>query len=319
MTFQRMIDEALSEFNGSDSAVQGLYEPLTYMIANGGKRLRPILVMMGCDLFEEDPEKSLPAAVAVELFHNFTLIHDDIMDEAQWRRGKASVYGQWGRDSAILSGDAAFVRAYQELQRLPSSILPEVLEIFNHTALKVCEGQQLDMDLEERTDVTLSEYLDMIDKKTAALIAGSLEIGAVIGGAEEEDRISLRSFGRSLGTAFQILDDLLDLYAEDAAFGKEKGGDIKAGKNTFLSISAREKATEEQKSTLREAMEELSGDERVSRVRGVFDSLNIKGVAEEAVRERHRSAMEQFDRVRVPAENKEELKALGELLNERTH
>ncbi len=317
--FRQRIETSLSRVLEEKDRLPGLYEPVSHMLTGGGKRFRPLLVMLGCDLFGENVDKSLPAALGIELFHTFTLMHDDIMDEALVRRGQRSVYGQWGRDRAILSGDATLVKAYQQLEELPRAILPSVFRKFNGTALEVCEGQQMDMDFEDREEVPLEQYLAMIRKKTAALIAGSLDIGGLIAGAEEVEQERLRGFGYSIGVAFQILDDLLDLYSENEAFGKEIGGDIKAHKKTFLLISAQEKADEEQQKRLGEAMRVESPEEKVERVREVFETLGVREEAVSTIRSYHQEAMDHLERIEVPSEKKEMLRELGASLVERTH
>ncbi|MDE6711130.1 MAG: polyprenyl synthetase family protein, partial [Alistipes sp.] len=227
-----------------------LYAPIAYSLSGGGKRLRPMLVLLSYGLFDNNVQQALPAAGAVEVFHNFTLLHDDIMDNAAIRRGKPSVYAKWGRNVAILSGDAMLIYAYRLLGGLTSAKLPQVLATFNTMALEVCEGQQYDMDFEKKQKVSVVEYMHMIELKTSALLAGSVQIGALLGGAPEEDCRKLRRFAVELGLAFQLQDDLLDSYG-DERLGKAIGGDILEGKKTYLMVTAMSRADEPTREELR--------------------------------------------------------------------
>jgi len=258
-----------------------LYEPVSYTINNGGKRMRPLLVLLGCKIFSEDISQALHPSVAIEMFHNFTLVHDDIMDRAPLRRGKPSVYQKWNDNVAILSGDAMMVKSYQSLVQTRKEVLAEVLDIFNLTALEVCEGQQHDMDFEERDDVSISEYLEMIRLKTAVLLAASLKLGAVIGGTSEENAQKLYVFGLNAGIAFQLQDDILDVYGETAKVGKQKGGDIIANKQTYLLIKAKELASKKQTSELNSWLNgSISGSEKVEAVTALYQELNVRELAE---------------------------------------
>ena len=220
-----------------------LYAPIGYSLAGGGKRLRPMLLTLSCGIFSDDVKQALPAAAAVEVFHNFTLLHDDIMDNAAVRRGKPSVHAKWGQNVAILSGDAMMIYAYRLLSSVPANLLPQVLSTFNTMALEVCEGQQYDMDFEQKPKVSVVEYMHMIELKTSVLLAGSVVIGAMLGGASDEDCRRLRRFAVELGLAFQLQDDLLDSYG-DQRLGKAIGGDILEGKKTYLMITAMSHADE---------------------------------------------------------------------------
>lgn len=219
-----------------------LYEPISYLMALGGKRMRPLLVLMGYQLFKEDIKKALPAALAVETFHNFTLMHDDIMDNAPLRRGKATVHEKWNNNIAILSGDVMLVEAYKLLCTLDKEVLADVLQLFNKTAVEVCEGQQFDMNFETQTSVVIAAYIEMIGLKTAVLLAASLQMGAIIAGAPTADARHLYDFGKYMGIAFQLQDDLLDVYGDPDKFGKQVGGDIISNKKTYLLIKALELA-----------------------------------------------------------------------------
>ena len=218
-----------------------LYAPIGYSLAGGGKRLRPMLLTLSCGIFSDDVKQALPAAAAVEVFHNFTLLHDDIMDNAAVRRGKPSVHAKWGQNVAILSGDAMMIYAYRLLSSVPANLLPQVLSTFNTMALEVCEGQQYDMDFEQKPKVSVVEYMHMIELKTSVLLAGSVVIGAMLGGASDEDCRRLRRFAVELGLAFQLQDDWLDVYGDPARFGKKIGGDILNNKKTYMLINARQR------------------------------------------------------------------------------
>ena len=255
-----------------------LYEPIVYSLERGGKRLRPLLAAMACNVFREEIDDVLPCAAAIEVFHNFTLLHDDIMDNAAMRRGKPSVQRKWGVNSAILSGDAMLIYAYRLLEQADTSLLPQILRIFNDTSLKVCEGQQYDMDFESLEHVPMTDYLHMIELKTAVLLAGATAIGAVIGGASEEDRGKLYTFAMQLGMAFQIRDDILDSYGTEATLGKKIGGDILEGKKTFLTTAAMETADADMRLKLAGLLHnrELLDETKIARVLDIYDRLGIR-------------------------------------------
>lgn len=253
-----------------------LYEPVHYVLGMGGKRLRPILTLLACNLFSDEIEGAIPAALGLEIFHNFTLLHDDIMDQAPLRRNRPTVHMKWNANTAILSGDAMAIAAYMQMTASPPDLLGAVLPIFNNTALQVCEGQQLDMEFEVREEVTLPEYLGMINLKTAVLPAACLQIGALVGGASDGDATLLYEFGRLLGLGFQLQDDLLDVYGDPAVFGKTIGGDIVAGKKTFLLINALQSAPDELKLLIRTALRHPDPGERVRQVTLAYDQLKIR-------------------------------------------
>jgi geranylgeranyl diphosphate synthase type II len=231
-----------------------LYEPTTYFLGLGGKRIRPLMCLMGNELFDEILPDAYPLATAIELFHNFTLIHDDIMDKAPLRRGKQTVHARYGEPTALLGGDVMLVVAYDYLNRIDSPHLKRIMHRFNRTAMEVCEGQQLDMDFENKEAISLEEYIQMIGLKTSVLLAASLEMGAMLGGAGEANCHHLYQFGKKLGIAFQIQDDYLDAFGDPEKFGKQVGGDIMANKKTFLMIHAMESADEASKESLRKLM-----------------------------------------------------------------
>lgn len=247
--YRNAIEHALGVYN--DEQPEGnLYAPIRYLMSIGGKRLRPSMVLAAADAFGGTVEKALPAALAVEVFHNFTLMHDDIMDNAPLRRGQQTVHEKWDANTAILSGDAMFVQAYQQLSKMDAALIPPMLELFNKTAIEVCEGQQYDMDFEQRSDVTIAEYLEMIRLKTSVLLAAAMQMGAMSAGANEEDQRRVYDMGIHIGLAFQLQDDYLDAFGDPEKFGKQVGGDILADKKTFLYIRCLEKANSEQRKAL---------------------------------------------------------------------
>ena len=277
------------EFTGEP---QQLYAPISYSLAGGGKRLRPMLVMLSCGAFSEDTQRALPVAAAVEVFHNFTLLHDDIMDNADTRRGQPSVYAKWGQNAAILSGDAMMICAYRLLEEVPEQYLPRVLKTFNEMALEVCEGQQYDMDFEEKKKVSVVEYMHMIELKTSVLLAGSAVLGAIIGGAPETEVRKLRRFAVELGLAFQLQDDLLDSYG-DERLGKPLGGDILEGKKTYLMITAMSHASEEDREILRKAHKNpaLSDAEKIATVKEVYARYDVRRLTEQQISIRFERAL----------------------------
>lgn len=295
---------------------QRLYAPLAYSMAGGGKRLRPVLLLLACAAYSDDVKPALDAATAVEVFHNFTLLHDDIMDNALVRRGKPSVYAKWGANVAILSGDAMLICAYKLLRNSPEHLLPQLMDIFNKMAVGVCEGQQYDMDFEERSRVTVVEYMNMIELKTAVLLAGAVHMGALIGGAPEEDCRKLCRFATEIGLAFQLQDDLLDSFGTEAELGKRIGGDILEGKQTYLMVMAYSRADEAAREILRNTWRDasLSDDEKIERVKGVFRSLGVERMTEQQISLRFDRALGILDTLSIPAERTEGLKEFARRL-----
>lgn len=277
-----------------------LYAPIGYSLAGGGKRLRPMLLALACGIFSDDVQQALPAAAAVEVFHNFTLLHDDIMDNAPVRRGKPSVYARWGQNVAILSGDAMLIGAYRLLSGVPPQLLPQVLSTFNAMALEVCEGQQYDMDFEQKAKVSVVEYMHMIELKTSALLAGATVIGAMLGGASDEDCRKVRRFAIELGLAFQLQDDLLDSYG-DQRLGKAIGGDILEGKKTYLMITAMSRADDSAREVLRTAYRDpkLSDAEKIAAVKAIYDRLDIPRLTEQQISLRFERALSVLDTLSV--------------------
>ena len=296
-----------------------LYEPIWYTLRSGGKRLRPILVLQGCQLFHDDIEKALKPALGIELFHNFTLLHDDIMDKAAVRRNRPTVHVKWNENVGILSGDAMMIKSYELLSKTSPEYIPKVFSLFNTTALQVCEGQQFDMDYEEKDQISLSDYLKMIELKTSVLIGASLKTGAIVGGACEEDAFLFYEFGRNLGIAFQLQDDLLDLYADPLKFGKEPGNDIVSNKKTILLVQAMQLAQGHTAVELRSWMEKTDFDrnEKIMAVKTIFDHLDIREKTLEQIRQYDERAMQCLEDIPVAASAKQELTKAARLILDR--
>ncbi|MEI6411868.1 MAG: polyprenyl synthetase family protein [Bacteroidota bacterium] len=302
-----------------------LYEPCDYMLALGGKRLRPAMLLMAQNLFSDDLKSGLPAAWSVELFHNFTLMHDDIMDAAPLRRGKTTVHTKWNLTTGILSGDVMLIYAYAHLVKAgQAAIVPELIRSFNRVAIGVCEGQQYDVDFETRSDVSLPEYIRMIELKTAVLIGGALEMGALCAGADRANADHLYEFGRLAGIAFQIQDDLLDTYGDPAKFGKQVGGDILQNKKTFLVLKTLEVAPEQERAALQQWMlappppalpsegGDVSGEEKIAAVRALFDRNGIPALVEAAKQTFQDQAFKHLEAVNVPDARKAVLRKMVE-------
>ncbi len=291
---------------------RALYDPIRYTMADGGKRLRPLFVLLGAGLWRDDVSAALPAAAAIEMFHNFTLLHDDIMDNAPLRRGRAAVHARWDTNVAILSGDALMIYSYRELSRTSGAMLPAVLGYFDEAAIKVCEGQQFDMDFEARDNVRPAEHIEMIELKTAALFVGAVSMGAVIGGASQEDVRHLRDFALQFGVAFQMQDDLLDSYG-DARLGKTVGGDILEGKKTFLKMAAMVAAPADERAELAMIHKDLrySPEEKIARVLALYDRYGIRAAVEEEISRRFALAASSLDALSAPRERIEEFKAFA--------
>ena len=292
-----------------------LYAPIKYGLEMGGKRIRPTLLMLAYNLYKEDIERAIMPAMAVEIFHNFTLLHDDIMDNATVRRGRESVYAKWGENVAILSGDAMLILAYNHLQRTQTDNLSKVFEWFNKMAAEVCEGQQFDMDFETQAKVSVVDYMRMIELKTAALLAGSAIIGAILAGASESDCKHLYDFAREVGLAFQLQDDLLDSYG-DERLGKKIGGDILEGKKTILMVEAFSRANEEQREVLRSThlRSDLSDAEKITTIKALYDELGVAARVEQQISHRFQRALAILDNLDAPQERTIELRRYAENL-----
>jgi geranylgeranyl diphosphate synthase type II len=305
---QKLVESHIQTFSIPDSPPE-LYEPVKYVLSMGGKRIRPALVILSCDLFAGAVEPALIPALAIEVFHNFTLLHDDIMDRSEMRRGKPTVHVKYNENVAILSGDVMSILASRLMNQSPGVVLNTVHDIFTKTAMQVCEGQQLDMNFEERMTVSEEEYLEMIELKTAVLIAASLQIGAILGGASQKDAEDLYRFGRDLGIAFQLQDDLLDTYGDPVVIGKKVGTDIVDNKKTLLMITALDRASAGQKEELTEwlARSEFDRDEKIRAVTSIFDALQIRDLAERKIREYYDRALAHLKQLNREEERKSEL------------
>lgn len=296
-----------------------LYEPILYTLKLKGKRIRPVLTLMACELFGGNIEDALPQAMAIEMFHNFTLIHDDIMDNAPLRRGKESVFKKWNPSVAILSGDTLFALAYQYVQKADKDILPDVLDIFNKTAIEVCEGQQYDLSYESDNKVTVEQYTDMIRLKTAVLFSASLKIGALIGGASMEDAHNLYDFGINIGIGFQLKDDLLDTFGDEKVFGKKTGKDILSNKKTFLYLKALEIAGDRDRKQLVDfySSKNHNKEQKIESVKNIFRNLEIDRLTTEEITRYYNMSVKSLEKVNVSDEKKEKLLAIATKMVER--
>lgn len=295
-----------------------LYEPNAYFLKLGGKRVRPVLCLMGCELFNDITEDAWNVANAIELFHNFTLVHDDIMDKAPLRRGMQTVHEKYGESTALLAGDVMLVTAYDYLNKISPTSMRRIIQLFNRTAREVCEGQQLDMDFEKKEGVDFANYENMISLKTSVLLAASLQMGAILGGALERNQNLIYEFGRKLGLAFQVQDDYLDAFGDASKFGKQIGGDIKANKKTFLLIHALETATPSHKEKLLQLLKEDSPD-KVENVLTIFRDCKVDVWAERLKETYLSEALRHLDDVAVLSKRKEPLKELAAFLIQRQH
>lgn len=294
---QANIEQAIKEINYLHKP-EGLYEPIAYVLQEGGKRLRPLLVLMSYNIFKEDIDKALMPAIGIEMFHNFTLLHDDIMDKADMRRNKPTVHKKWNENTAILSGDAMMIKSFQFFYGLPLNVQSEVLKTFTQTALEVCEGQQYDMNFETREDVSIDEYMEMIRLKTAVLLAAALKIGAQIAEAKDEDVSLLYQTGIKMGLAFQLQDDYLDVYGDSKVFGKKIGGDIIANKKTYLLISALNNANEKQKQTLIYLLNNCTDkDDKVKQVTSLYNEIGVQEFTKSKINELTNESLKLLDKV----------------------
>lgn len=318
--FQQLVSQfgdffAVRHFPASPAT---LYEPGEYFLSWGGKRIRPVLCLMGQELFSPITDDAWKAATAIELFHNFTLIHDDMMDEAALRRGNETVHKKFGVNTALLAGDVMLIQAYDALSRVNNRHLSALLTLFNRTAREVCEGQQLDIDFERSNEVQLDAYIHMITLKTSVLLAASLQMGAILGGASEGNCEHLYSFGKNLGIAFQIQDDYLDAFGDPNKFGKEVGGDIRQNKKTFLLLHALEVASSVQKKELLELMQQNPAD-KVTRVLDIFRACGVEAWATELKEKYRQSALQHLESIAVVSARKQPLLELAQYLLQREH
>ncbi len=316
--FKELVAEFGTRFGVAQfpAAPASLYEPGEYFLSIGGKRIRPILCVLGNELFSEITEDAWSLATAIELFHNFTLIHDDMMDAAALRRGMQTVHTKYGDNTALLTGDVMLIRAYEKLQTINPAYLPKILSLFNTTARQVCEGQQLDMDFEKMPSVTLDAYIHMITLKTSVLLAASLEMGAILGGATPGNCKHLYEFGKNLGIAFQIQDDYLDAFGDPEKFGKEVGGDIRQNKKTFLLLHALEVATPDQRAKL-DTLLASNGPEKVPQVLELFKACNVDAWAIELKEKYLQMALANLEDIAVTSTRKTALLSLANYLMQR--
>lgn len=317
-SFQELAHEFIARFDTPHFPKHpaSLYEPGNYFLNIGGKRIRPIMCLMGNELFGDISDDAYNVAIAIELFHNFTLVHDDIMDAAPLRRGMETVHTKYGSSVALLCGDVMMIKAYDYINKISLEHIKAVIELFNKTAAEVCEGQQLDMDFEKQEAVLFEEYLHMITLKTSVLLAASLKLGAIIGGAGEANCNSIYNFGLNLGLAFQIQDDYLDAFGDPAKFGKDVGGDIRQNKKTFLLLHALEVATPEQKTIINELMATNPAD-KVEKMLEIFKACNVDAWAKQLKEQYLEKAYDYLDEIAVTATRKAELTKLAAYLIQR--
>ncbi len=299
---------------------KNLYQPISYILSLGGKRLRPVLTLMTTDVFDGDHNLALDAALSIEVFHNFSLVHDDIMDDAPLRRGEQTVHEKWDVNTGILSGDAMLIMAYQLFENYEALKFQSLAKLFSKTALEVCEGQQYDVDFETRNDVTIPEYLKMIEYKTAVLVGAAMKMGAIIAGASEEDQYNIYEFGKNLGIAFQLKDDYLDAFGDPETFGKQVGGDIIENKKTYLYLKALEFSTESDRSQLEALFASYTEDRKtkVETAKTIFQSSGSADATKEAIENYTLLAFKGLDSLSISEDKKALLKAFGNNLMNRT-
>lgn len=318
--YQTVFDEKLKDFLRSiGKNPASLYQPMRYIFSLGGKRIRPLLVYIANDLFNGKTENATPVALAVEVFHNFSLIHDDIMDKAPLRRGKTTIHKKWNNNVAILSGDALLVTAYQQFEKIKTEKIISLLSVFNKAATEVCEGQQLDMDFEKRKNISAEEYVQMITLKTAVLLGAALKMGAIIANAREKDADALYHFGKNMGIAFQIQDDLLDVFGSTEKFGKQTGGDIICNKKTWLLIKAMQDASPSDKAEMKKWIEQkkFSAKNKVEAFKNIYEKINIKEKAENEMKKYFENAKKYLLKVDADNTKKQTLLAFSEYLMKR--
>jgi len=317
-------DELLTLVNSAlealpyDREPKSLYDPVRYVLSLGGKRIRPVLMLLGYNLYKEQPQDIMMQALALETYHNYTLLHDDLMDNADLRRGHQTVHKRWDANTAILSGDSMLVLAYQRMQQCDAKHLPQVMELFSETALEIGEGQQYDMDFETRNDVAEEEYIEMIRLKTSVLLACALKIGAILGDASDSDANLLYKFGEQIGLAFQLQDDLLDVYGDEKVFGKAIGGDITSNKKTYMLINAINRANPQQREELMRWVNATDFDrqEKIAAVTRLYDEIGIRELCEEKIRHYFEEGKKYLEQVSVSSDRKEQLRQYtAEMMN----
>jgi geranylgeranyl diphosphate synthase, type II len=318
-TYQHKFVEYLEEYSIIKEP-KSLYEPIQYILKLGGKRLRPVLTLMTSEIFNSDYKKSLNAALSIEVFHNFSLVHDDIMDDAPLRRGHQTVHEKWDINTGILSGDAMLIMAYQLFENYDNKIFKALAELFSKTALEVCEGQQYDVDFESRNEVTIAEYLKMIEYKTAVLVGAAMKMGAIVAEASVSDQDSIYDFGKNLGIAFQLQDDYLDAFGDPKTFGKQIGGDIIENKKTFLYINALKGSNAEDRLQLQHlfSVSPSNPDEKIQIAKQIFIESGSTNATKEAIKEYTQKAFTVLETLNISEDKKLILKQFGEQLMNRT-
>jgi len=316
--YQALIQEAIKKELVHREPIE-LYEPILYTLSMGGKRLRPLLTLMTCDIFDGDIYQAISPAIGLETFHNFTLLHDDIMDKAPIRRGQPTVYKKWDANRAILSGDTMMVMAYDYILNSPKDLLFDIFTVFNKLGKEVCEGQQYDMNFETDSKVTIEQYLKMIQLKTAVLIGGSMQVGAIIARTSTKNTERIYDFGENVGMAFQLQDDLLDAFGNEDIFGKKNGGDIRTNKKTYLYLKAMEIASAEQRNELTRlfSIHDENNDQKVEEVLAIFQALNIETETRKLMDRYYNKAMETLGKIDLPETKKEILTKLADQLMKR--
>ena len=314
----KMVNEAIDSLP-YDRQPASLYEPIHYVLSIGGKRVRPVLLLLAYNLYRDDPERVMMPALGLETYHNFTLLHDDLMDRADMRRGHQTVHCRWSPNQAILSGDTMLLQAFERVEQCDPALLPEVFGVFLETTLEIGEGQQLDVEFEKRNDVTEDEYIEMIRLKTSVLIACAVKMGAILAGASKEDADMLYKFGEQIGLAFQLQDDLLDVYGDPKVFGKNIGGDITSNKKTYMLINAFNLANEEQRRELTRwvVAEEFDRNEKVQAVTALYDQIGIRQLCEQKIDFYYEKAQQYLDKVSVSEDRKTELRAYAAAMMKR--
>ena len=304
-----------------DRKPTSLYEPVRYVLSMGGKRIRPVLMLLAYNMFKDDPESILMPACALETYHNYTLLHDDLMDNADLRRGHQTVHRKWDANTAILSGDSMLVLAYQRMAQCDTEKMPEVLSLFTETALEIGEGQQYDMDFEQRNDVTEEEYIEMIRLKTSVLLACAMKIGAILAGASKDDADNAYRFGEKIGLAFQLQDDYLDVYGDTKVFGKAIGGDITSNKKTYMLINAFNRANQQQRSELERwiAAKDFDRNEKIAAVTRLYNEIGIDRLAQEKINFYFEESRKYLAAISVPDERKAELTAYAQRMMKRQY
>lgn len=317
-TLLKLIEQSINDISYPNYP-SSLYEPISYIMSLGGKRIRPTMLLMATDLFSGDIQKAIPAALAIETFHNFTLIHDDIMDNAPLRRGRQTVHEKWGTNTAILSGDVMMVEANKHITRVEVAVLKPALDTFNATAQGVCEGQQLDMEFENRDDVSIAEYIDMIRLKTAVLLGGAMKLGAIVAGANDQEAGHIYDFGENLGIAFQLQDDILDVFGDPEKFGKQIAGDIIANKKTFLLLKLQELVSPEDNLKLTQQFSNKDFEKKIQQFTRLYGNYKIRELATLEMKVYLDKAFKALNNIEVPESQKAEIIRLARQLMNREY